>query len=196
MRSEESNQDRVERFRAIYLDNYLPILGYALRRTSTPDDAADVVAETFLVLWRRLDRAPNTPETRPWLYGIARNVMANGQRSERRWTRLTARLRAEPVGGQTGDASPASDVVSKAMQQLSPADRELLRLAAWEDLTPGGLGAALGCSTNAAKTRLHRARRRFAQKVDLLGIQVKPRAPTGHVVVELPVTTDKEEEIR
>ncbi len=61
---------------------------------------------------------------------------------------------------------------------------------------PSELAAALGCSANAAKTRLHRARRRFAQKLDLLGIQVKPRAQTGHVIAELPVTIDKEEEVR
>jgi RNA polymerase sigma-70 factor, ECF subfamily len=119
-RSEASNQTRVERFRAFYLGSYLPILGYALRRTSTPDDAADVVAETFLVLWRRLDDVPIEEETRPWLYGIARNVMANGQRAERRRERLTARLGAEPAAGGTGDATPASDLVSKAMQELSP----------------------------------------------------------------------------
>jgi RNA polymerase sigma-70 factor, ECF subfamily len=194
MGSEALNHDRVERFRAIYLRNYLPILGYALRRTSTPDDAADVVAETFLVLWRRLDRAPAAEETRPWLYGIARNVLANRQRSERRWARLAARLRSEP-GEDAGDAGPASDVVSKAMRQLSPADRELLRLAAWEDLTPGEMAAALGCSTNAAKTRLHRARKRLAQKLEPSGIQVQPRAQPGHVIAEDPVIARNEEEV-
>jgi RNA polymerase sigma-70 factor, ECF subfamily len=190
MRSEASHLDRVERFRAIYLQNYVPVLGYALRRTSTPDDAADVVAETFLVLWRRLDRAPADDETRPWLYGIARKVMANGHRSERRWAHLAARLRAQSVAGDAGDAGPASDIVSRAMGQLSPADRELLRLAAWEELTPPELAAALGCSTNAAKTRLHRARRRFAQNVDLPGVRMQPRAQTG--VDELPVITGRE----
>jgi RNA polymerase sigma factor (sigma-70 family) len=196
MGSEETNRDRVERFRAIYLQNYLPILGYALRRSSTPDDAADVVAETFLVLWRRLDSAPTAEQTRPWLYGIARNVMANRQRGERRRVRLAARLKAEPVSGAADDAAGASDVVSEAMEELSPADRELLRLAAWEGLTPGELAASLGCTTSAAKTRLHRARRRLARKLDLLGIQVKPQAQAGHVIVEGPVTAGNEEELR
>src|SRR5437870_5088069 len=89
-----SNGAPIERFRAIYVENYLAVLAYALRRTETDDDAADVVAETFLVLWRRLDDAPAGDQTRPWLYGVARRVLSNARRSERRRSRLVARLMA------------------------------------------------------------------------------------------------------
>jgi RNA polymerase sigma factor (sigma-70 family) len=178
MASESPSTERVERFHAIYLDNHLPILGYALRRTSSEEDAADVVAETFLVLWRRLDDVPPGEETKPWLYGIARHVISNGQRSERRRRRLLARMRASrrAEGADVGVGS----VVSNVMLQLSPRDRELLRLAAWEDLTPAEIGIAFGCSTNAAKVRLHRARKRFALQLGLLDGSVKPSAEAGH----------------
>lgn len=63
--------DRQERFRVVYDDNYELILGYALRRTDTADDAADVVADTFLVAWRRLDDVPKGEQARLWLYGTA-----------------------------------------------------------------------------------------------------------------------------
>jgi hypothetical protein len=79
------------------------------------------------------------------------------------------------------------------MQQLSPSDREVLRLAAWEELTPVELATAVGCSTSAAKTRLHRARRRLEHKLDLLGIGVHPYAQAGHVTTEMPVATGEED---
>ena len=75
---------------------------------------------------------PAEPETLPWLYGVARRVVANQERSARR------RLR------------------------LGQADREVLRLAAWEELQPAEIAAVLGCSANAAAVRLHRARQRLA----------------------------------
>jgi RNA polymerase sigma factor (sigma-70 family) len=82
---------RRERFRELYADNYPLILGYAMRRCVQPEDAADVVAETFLAAWRRLDDVP--PEhARTWLYGVARRVLANQLRSRRRRRRLGERL--------------------------------------------------------------------------------------------------------
>src|SRR5580704_6064903 len=76
--------DRRRRFETIYAANCGPILGYVLRRTRNGDDAADVVAETFLTAWRRLDDVPPGDQARLWLYGVARRVLANHQRGERR----------------------------------------------------------------------------------------------------------------
>jgi RNA polymerase sigma factor (sigma-70 family) len=174
----ETSGDPIERFRAIYVENYLAIFGYALRRTATEDDAADVVAETFLVLWRRLNDAPAGDETRPWLYGIARRVLSNAHRGERRRSRLVARLMT--TSSEPSEPSPSADLVVRALERLSERDREVLRLAAWEGLGPTEIAVALGCSVNAAKLRLHRARRRFAFQLGILGVGVKPRAKTGH----------------
>ena len=167
---------RRDRFRAIYEANYHLILGYALRRCSDPEDAADVVAETFLVAWRRLDDL-RRDEARLWLYGVARRVLANQRRGEHRRRQLGERLRAELRSVATppvlaGRESQREEVAA-ALASLSDRDREVITLAAWEGLEGGDLAQVLGCSTNAAKTRLHRARRRLARR---LGADINPGA--------------------
>src|SRR5207244_6521764 len=87
--------DRRERFQLAYETNYLRILGYALRRVESPEDAADIVATTFLIAWRRLDDAPQSLEVRLWLYGVARGVVANHRRGQVRRSRLAERLRED-----------------------------------------------------------------------------------------------------
>ena len=84
---------REDAYRALFDAEFRRILGYALRRTACATDAADVAAETFLVAWRRFDEVPAGAETRLWLYGVARRVLANHQRGEVRRERLGARFR-------------------------------------------------------------------------------------------------------
>jgi RNA polymerase sigma-70 factor (ECF subfamily) len=84
--------ERRERFEAVYRELYAPVCGYTLRRIRQPDDAAEVVAETFATLWRRFDACPQGDELRPWLFGVARRVAANQRRGERRRTALGQRL--------------------------------------------------------------------------------------------------------
>ena len=83
-RSAERSAARRSRFDRLYEVNSGPILAYALRRVEQPADAADVVANTFLVAWRRLDDIPDGDRARLWLYGTARRVLANHYRSDRR----------------------------------------------------------------------------------------------------------------
>ena len=75
--------ERQRRFEEVYLAHRGSILGYVLRRTDNPDDAADVIAETFLTAWRRLEDVPRDAEARLWLYGVARRVLANHHRGVR-----------------------------------------------------------------------------------------------------------------
>lgn len=170
--------ERRRRFEQVYADNHGPVLGYVLRRTGDPDDAADVIAETFLTAWRRLDDIPAGEATRPWLYGVARRVLANHHRGERRREALGDRLRSELAAARYGrEQSPGLDGVAAVFRGLPDADREVLTLACWEGLDAGQIAVSLGCSRNAARIRLHRARRRFAQALhrnasvtlDLLG---------------------------
>lgn len=156
--------EREERFRELFNAYYHHVLGYALRRAASRDDAADVVAETFLVAWRRLDDLPSEALTRPWLYGVARRVLANQRRSTGRRELLAARLREVPRLPVI-DAPLIEDLseVGAVLQRLAPGDREILALHAWEGLGAQELAAALGCSSGAARVRLYRARRRFAQ---------------------------------
>lgn len=153
-----------ERFRALYDAHFRDVLRFALRRTPQPEDAADVVAETFTVVWRRLDRVPAGDEALPWLYAVCRKVLANHTRSAVRRDRLGARLRATLATRVVPD--PAGDVtlrlsVNRAMDRLSPGDRELLRLTAWEGLAPHEIAVVLGIPARTARTRLSRARARL-----------------------------------
>ena len=100
---------------------------------------------------------PTEPGTLPWLYGVARKVVANLERSRRRTGRLIAKEAAHHSEA-TVEAVP--DVVA-AVERLGDDDREILLLAAWEGLTPTQIGEVIGCSPNAAAVRLHRARGRL-----------------------------------
>jgi RNA polymerase sigma factor (sigma-70 family) len=170
---------RRRRFEQIYAANHAAITGYVLRRTDNPDDAADVIAETFLACWRRLGDVPDGRDTRLWLYGVARRVLANHHRAGRRRTALTDRLRADLAAAyRAREHSGELAMISAAFHGLPAGDQELLALAAWERLTTGQIAAVLGCSPNAVRIRRHRARRRFAA---LLGDGPAARSIDGHV---------------
>lgn len=153
---------RRERFEGIFDANVRAVSAYALRRT-TPGDADDVVAETFLVAWRRLDEVPS--EAKPWLLGVARRVLANQRRAAGRRTALVERVSQE----RKLEPKPASSSpILQALGRLSEGDRELLCLHAWEELSTGEAAAVLGCSRTAAKVRLHRARGRLRTELERL----------------------------
>ncbi|HUN79225.1 MAG TPA: RNA polymerase sigma factor [Solirubrobacteraceae bacterium] len=150
------------RLTALYRTHGHDILAYALRRAPSPEDAADAVAETFLVAWRRLSEVPAEPQARLWLYGVAHRVMLNLHRAERRRNRLAERLGTEL---RTLATPPSPDdrarALLAALQTLAPEDRELLLLVGWEELSPAQAATVLGISAVAARVRLHRARRRL-----------------------------------
>lgn len=163
--------ERRRRFEQVYAACHDPVLGYVLRRTGNAHDAADVLAETFLTAWRRLDDMPAGDAARPWLFAVARRILANHRRGERRRSELDERLRSElnadlapayPVPEYDGELAAAG----AAFRTLSDDDRELLSLAGWEGLDAGEIATVLGCSRNAVRVRLHRARRRFARALD------------------------------
>jgi RNA polymerase sigma-70 factor, ECF subfamily len=164
--------DPESRFEEIYASSYRPLLGYALRRCPDPDDAADVVAETFLTAWRRLEEIPKGDEARLWLFGVARKVLANHRRGERRHERRTAALREQLAASPLVSRPPGDDLsqLGKVFRALPEDDRELLALVAWERLTPGEAAKVLGVSANTVRVRLYRARRRFARGLAEAGV--------------------------
>jgi RNA polymerase sigma factor (sigma-70 family) len=164
---ERMTDDQRRRFDQVYAVHHAAILGYALRRTSNADDAADVIAETFLIAWRRIDDIPAGESARPWLYGVARRVLANQRRGEQRRSALGDRLRSELAAERfRREPPPGLDEVAAAHRSLGDTDREILTLAAWEGLDARQIAVVLGCSSNAARIRLHRARRRLAAALD------------------------------
>ena len=155
-------------FEDAYRSSGTAVLGYALRRSASREDALDVVAETFATAWRRRTDMPADPqEVRPWLFGIARWCLANAARRTNRASRLGERLAdsladvAVPDPSTLHEHRTESRLVREALEQLSTEDRELVTLIAWEGLTPAQAATALGLSAGTARVRLHRARTRL-----------------------------------
>ena len=158
-----SADSRVVRFTEIFGTCYGPVLAYARRRVGS-DLAQDVVAETFLAAWRNVEELPAQPL--PWLYRTAQYAIANQRRAVARRGRLDDRVLADGAPVPDLSESVAADwELAAAFRALSEADREVLRLAAWEGLSPTAIGEVIGCSAAAAKGRLHRARKRLSQRL-------------------------------
>lgn len=153
--------DPQRRFDLLYRRHSGAVKRYVLRR-SDAQWADDVVADVFVVCWRRLEDVPDDPL--PWLLAIARRVLANRRRGDARHGALARALRFErpPVGITPGDAQPGTEVW-RALAALSERDRELLLLVAWEGLSTAGAARVLGVRPNTCSARLSRARRKFAR---------------------------------
>jgi RNA polymerase sigma-70 factor (ECF subfamily) len=155
-------------FSRLYREQGRAVLAYALRRVADREDAADVVAETFLIAWRRLGEVPIDAGARLWLYAVARRVIANLHRTERRRTRLGRRLAESLQTELATHSEPGGEaaIALRAMAGLGDEDRELLLLVSWEELSPGEAAKVLGISSLAARSRLHRARRRLRALIE------------------------------
>lgn len=155
------------RFESLFAAHYSDLMRYATRRVGV-DAASDVVSGTFLVAWRRLADIP-ADYPRAWLYATARKVIANEMRGRDRRERLVQHVRASvlPVDDPTG-AIDEQLRVRAVLAQLSSRDQEVLRLTEWDGLDIDEAAAALGCRPTALKVRLHRARRRFAQRLNAI----------------------------
>jgi RNA polymerase sigma-70 factor (ECF subfamily) len=175
------------RFLRLYEAHSEQVYAYFKRRTDTTS-AQECAADTFLVAWRRIDVVPDDKEL-PWLYGVARRVLANRRRSARRAGRLSEKLAT--VGANPGP-SPETIVVRRqedeqlldAVSRLRPQDQELLRLATWEELPHSEIAAMLGCSRHAVDQRLYRATKRLARELGHPGHQPSGHRPTGRISEE------------
>lgn len=166
-------------FRAIYARHARPVLGYALRRVDVAEDAADVVAETFLVALRRIADVPHEPDTRAWLFGVARRVLANSRRGDRRRGRLGERLRGDVAAAFPDHASFVATTLDteRLLEPLGEVDREIVRLTAWEELSPSEIAQVLGLTPNAVRLRLSRARRGLRAAAQEPGEPAGPEGP-------------------
>jgi RNA polymerase sigma-70 factor (ECF subfamily) len=155
--------DDAQRFTALYRQHHLRVRDFAQRRVG-PDLAQEVVAETFLVAWRRLDDIPGVAV--PWLYRVALYEIANLRRRQAKAVRLHDALRQGGLGAvleaEADDVTELAHAVALAFVNLKPRDQEILRLAAWEQLSSSEGAAVLRCSVPAYRMRLHRARIRLA----------------------------------
>ena len=159
---------RPDPFEALYAAHFQEIAAYVRRRVA-PEDADDVTAQVFTVAWRRLGSVPDPPADRLWLYGVARNCVADAERAARRRRRLHDRLAAvhAPVPAQTGfsalsafpaEPDPRLDRVRAIIAGLRPRDREALLLVLWDGLSQAEAATVLQCTPNAVGHRYRRAR--------------------------------------
>jgi len=156
------------------VEETLPELSrYALRRAASSADAEEVVAETYAIAWRRRWSIPAGDEAVPWLYGVARRVLANQRRGGYRWERLVGRIGGHrpvtPLPGPAPDSIVERQPVLDALARLAPADAEVLRLISWEQLSHAEVALALGTSENAVALRASRARRKLVELLAAAG---------------------------
>lgn len=178
-----------QQFERLYRANARRLLGYVLRRVEQPEDAVDVLAETMLVAWRRIDDVPPGDEARLWLYGVARRVLANHRRGAKRRDQLGERLRLDVrrLVGIAPDRLAATEtnvVLTTALGRLHEDDRELLRLTTWEGCAPHEIARVLDVPAASVRTRLHRARARLRRELVAVGwtdAAGERSGPSGHV---------------
>jgi RNA polymerase sigma-70 factor, ECF subfamily len=138
---EDVDLARHRRFERVFAEVYGPLQRY-VRRRADATVVDDVVADTMLVLWRRLDVVPADAEL-AWCYGAARRCLANHRRSDERRDRLAARVAGEPAAAD-GHAVESDRELMAALDELAADDRELVRLWAWEQLAPRELAVVSG----------------------------------------------------
>ncbi|MEU8122205.1 RNA polymerase sigma factor [Spirillospora sp. NPDC049024] len=163
----ERSRREPELFAAIFDRHADRLRGYAARRLG-PDAADDVVADTFLIAFRRRDRYDlSRRDAAPWLYGIATNLIGERRRAEVRMYRAYARSGADPLAAE-GHAQRVADAVSAqaegsrlaaALASLKKRDRDALLLYTWGDLSYEEVARALDVPVGTVRSRLNRARR-------------------------------------
>lgn len=175
------------RFEAIFRSCYPRVLAYVLRRAEGREAAEEIVSETFLIAWRRLEAVPLEPL--PWLLGTARKVLGHRHRSERR---RAAHLTVSSLEGvEVTDPETAvaerlaqRESLAAAFAALPDRDREILTPVAWEGLTPREGAQVLDCSAATFSLRLHRARRRLSKELAAnghsSGEDMRPRTHARH----------------
>lgn len=173
-----------ERFHALYEHSSRDLLGYLVRRTQSPEEAADCLAETFLIAWRKRDQMPqDEAQARPWVFGIARNVLRREREMEHKQSRAVEALASELSG--TRLAIPAEDPGTAALTLLSPLDREIIEMLAWDQLSPREVAAILELSPNVVRIRAHRSR-----------IKLREELQKGSSDIVQPLSHSQPQEIR
>jgi RNA polymerase sigma-70 factor (ECF subfamily) len=153
------------------------VYAYALRHCG-PDDADDVVSETFAAAWRRIEIVPEA--ALPWLLVTAGNVIRNRRRADVRRSTLASNL----VHLHEADTAGVDEVVAErahllaALERLSGLEREALLLVAWDGLDPRGAAEVARCAPRAFRARLSRARARLAAELDAALAATTPVLPS------------------
>ena len=174
--------DSDARFAEIYQKYHRPVFVYCRRRVSA-DRVDDVVADTFLTAWRKIDQVPDGDEALPWLYGVAYRVLMHQWRGTSRRKRLNERLASIGVDSSTHPeeyivSTYESQRVLEAASKLKPIDREILRLSLWEELSHAEVASVLSLHVDAVRKRLSRALENLTREFNRLEAK-KSRPPAA-----------------
>jgi RNA polymerase sigma factor (sigma-70 family) len=163
-----------ESFELIFLRHFGLVYGYLARRVGR-DLASDLASDTFAVAFtRRGTFDPSHASARPWLFGIATNLLRNHRRAELRQLRAYARTGIDPLvhdatieADDRLDAERLGPALARGLSALRDDDREVLLLSAWASLTYEEIGRALDIPSGTVRSRLARARRVLREHIDL-----------------------------
>ena len=158
-------------FRDLLDHHFADLWRFARRRVGSAEDADDVAAETFAVAWRRRGQVPEGSDARLWLFGVARNVVANHRRAESRRRRLHRRLASVRDTAAVAPPEPPAGL-REAFAALSDAEREVMIMRHWDGLAVREIATLLECTPNAVSLRLHKAKQR-------LGALLAEKGPTA-----------------
>jgi RNA polymerase sigma-70 factor, ECF subfamily len=158
-----------EAFSELLDGHHAALYAFARRRIADQDEIEDVLADTFLVAWRRRAEIPDSSLS--WLYGVCLRTISTHRRSKRRRTRLWARLSSQPVTAarDPADIHAARSEINRAFARLSESERETLRLIAWDGLSTEDAASVLEITPGAFRVRFHRARQALAKHLDAAG---------------------------
>lgn len=169
----DASRGDADAFACFFRRHVNPITLYAVRRCNSPEDVGDLVAETFLVALQAAGRyIPETDTALPWLFGIARRVLAKQRRRRAGTLRLLIKNSNSHIHFTSSEEDDITAAVDAARQRpaleaglarLSAGEREVIELVAYDGLSPSEVAEALNLSPNAARLRLSRARRHLRQ---------------------------------
>ena len=173
-----ASRDDPERFAEIFHRHFPPIHRFVQRRVGR-GPADDIAAETFAEAFRQRSNYDGSPNAAPWLFGIAVNLLRRHHRKERRQLFAYARTGRDPVvdagfaeADERVDAAAMRQSLALALSSLRDADRDVLLLVAWADLTYEEIARALAIPVGTVRSRLHRGRRRLRTLLEQQGISI------------------------
>lgn len=149
-------------FITLYKKYHDKVYGIARGILLDPEEAADAVQEIFTLVYRNLNRFDRRSRFGTWIFRIAVNRSIQEARKNKNHKR-SIELSEELVGSHDLQESVSDPAINRALAQMQPADRAILVLFYWEELSLQEIAVSIDCGANAAKTRLYRARERFRE---------------------------------
>jgi len=144
------------------------LLAYFARRVTPSQDAADLLSETLLIIWKRAAALPDRDdEIRPWMFGVARNILMHHQRSMTRRQAVADRLRSQLSATTSPGFVDSSDFddLHDALGTLSQVDRDIIGLIHWDGLSLVEVSKVLKMKEGTVRSRYHRARSRLREEL-------------------------------